>query len=210
MRKEPAMFTGIVQRLAQISSVEPVEFGAVLRVDTRGWDHRPQPGDSIAVNGCCLTVTDDPDGEAGMFRFDVIQQTLRMTTLGDLKAGDMVNLEHAVTASTMLGGHIVQGHIDGVGVVTELLQDDSEWRITIQPPEELRAAIVEKGSVALDGVSLTVASVRGPVFDVALIPTTIDITTLGQVEIGSRVNLETDYIAKTVINWLELRESANS
>jgi len=201
------MFTGIIQQLGTIVSVQTVDFVAVLRVDTHGWAHHPDPGDSIAVNGCCLTVTEDEDSQPGTLRFDVIQQSLRLTTLGGLVQGSPVNLEHAVTPSTMLGGHIVQGHIDGMGTVTDVQHSESESRVRVQPPAELMTAIIEKGSIALDGVSLTVASLAADSFEVALIPTTLRDTTLGRAEIGTPLNLETDYVAKTVVNWLEKQQA---
>ena len=194
------MFTGIVQHLGEVVSLESNDFGAVLRIDADNWSHNPTRGDSIAINGCCLTLAGDSDG--GMC-FDVIRQTLEITTLGGLAQGDPVNLEHAVTPSTMLGGHIVQGHIDGVGIVDEVTKETSEWRMRIRPPEELLLYMVKKGSIALDGTSLTIARMGDDFLEVALIPTTLKLTTLGRLEPGDRVNLETDYIAKTVVNWLE-------
>jgi riboflavin synthase len=207
------MFTGIVQVLGAVASIEHVDFGAVLTIDPRGWPHRPKEGESIAVNGCCLTVTApgpaQPPESAGTIRFDVIRQTLRLTNLGDLKEGSPVNLEPAVTADQMLSGHIVQGHIDGVGIVREVQRDENEWRIRIDPPEDLRAYIIDKGSVALDGVSMTVAGLDERGFEVALIPTTLEITTLGKAEAGTRLNIETDYIAKTVVHWLKRQQTAS-
>src|SRR5688572_9848693 len=114
------MFTGIVQHLGRVTVVERVSFGMALTIDAQSWSHRPQLGASVAVDGCCLTITSDSAG--GELRFDVIQQTLRLTTLGSFQEGDAVNLEHAVTPTTMLGGHIVQGHIDGVGTVIEMIR----------------------------------------------------------------------------------------
>jgi riboflavin synthase len=139
----------------------------------------------------------------------VIHQTLRLTNLGGLTEGAPVNLEPAVTPDQMLSGHIVQGHIDGVGVVREIQRDENEWRIRIDPPEELRDYIIDKGSVALDGVSMTVAGLDERGFEVALIPTTLEITTLGRAETGTRLNIETDYIAKTVVHWLKRQETAS-
>lgn len=204
------MFTGIVQHLASVHEIQRVEFGASLIINAEGWDHRPGPGDSIAVNGCCLTATSPPDDAPdGHFRFDVIQQTLSVTTLGGLRPGDPVNLEHAVTTNTMLGGHIVQGHVDGIATVIDVIRNDEECRVRVEAPAEQMDAIVDKGSVALDGVSLTVAELDLAWFEVALIPTTLDITTLGRIGAGSKMNLETDYIAKTVVNWLQ-RQSADT
>ena len=185
---------------------EPNDFGAVLRIDPAGWSHSPAPGDSIADNGCCLTATSD---ETNHLRFDVIQQTLEATTLGALKTGDPVNLEHAVTPTTMLGGHIVQGHIDGVGRVSNVIDSASERRIRVEVPDAMMEGIVPKGSIALDGISLTLAAVGDRWFEVALIPTTLQLTNLGRIGEGDKVNLETDYIAKTVVNWLRLMKTEN-
>lgn len=198
------MFTGLVQHLGRIAAVEPRDFGLRLVVDIAQWSHRPVHGDSIAVNGCCLTVVAEEQGksEGEFLQFDVIQQTLDVTTLGGLRTGDHVNLEHAVTPSTMLGGHIVQGHIDGIGMVTEVINEPAQYRLRIEPPESLMECIVEKGSIAVNGVSLTVTVCSETQFEVALIPTTLQLTNLGQLRPGMRVNLEADYIAKVVVNWL--------
>ena len=205
------MFTGIVQQLAVVGDIQTTDFGLALGIDSRGGQYQPAAGDSIAVNGCCLTVTDQTDGSKdgrsgrgadGLLRFEVIHQTLRTTTLGELAVGDPVNLESAVTATTLLGGHVVQGHIDGVGVVRAVETAGSDRRLRIEPPPELLDYIVERGSIAVDGVSLTVAEVGESFFEVALIPTTLDLTTLGRAEPGQRVNLETDYLVKAVVHWL--------
>src|SRR5438552_6979827 len=226
------MFTGIIQQLGDVASVQANDFGVLMRIDPCGWAHRPALGDSIAVNGCCLTVADDvtpasrrvpaagssglmqpadsseisPRGRGGSPRdflcFDLIQQTLAVTTLGGVKPGDSVNLEHAVTPSTLLGGHIVQGHVDGVGTVVNIVADTSQHRLRISAPPDLMPCIVEKGSIAVDGVSLTVAAAGPDWFEAALIPTTLRLTTLGLLRVGSRANLETDYLAKTVVNYL--------
>ena len=196
------MFSGIVEQLGVVTACEPCDFGSILYVDPAGWSHRPAPGDSISVNGCCLTMT-DPGQRAGEFRFDVIRQTLRMTTLGDLAAGDKVNLEPAVTPATMLSGHIVQGHVDGVGRVRGVTDLPTERRLRIEPPSPLMEYIVDKGSIAADGVSMTVADLGEDWFELALIPTTIAKTTLGIVGEGDRVNLEADCVVKTVVSWLK-------
>jgi riboflavin synthase len=201
------MFTGIVQVLGTVASVDRNDFGVVLTIDPGDWPHRPAHGESIAINGCCLTVTDSPpDAPEGTFRFDVIQQTLRMTNLGDLGPGDQVNVEPAVTSDQMLSGHIVQGHVDGVGTVIHVHRDEEEWRVRVEPPAELLDYIIDKGSVALDGTSMTVARLEKKWFEVALIPTTSSMTTLGLAEVGTRFNIETDYIAKTVVHWLRRQE----
>ncbi len=198
------MFTGIVRRVGVVVASGPAPFGRTLVLDPGDWEHRPRPGDSVAVNGCCLTAT----GDGGPLRFDVIRQTLDVTALGDLRAGDLVNLESPVTPATPLGGHLVQGHIDGAGTVTEVVATPSERRLRIALPEALRDLVVDKGSIAVDGVSLTVAALAGTWFEVALIPTTIRCTSLGRLEKGRRVNLETDYVVKSVVSWLKRQGAA--
>ena len=201
------MFTGIVQQLGAVVAFEPNEVGAALSIDPLGWSHAPAPSESIAVNGCCLTVA---AAGGDTLQFDVIAQTLRMTALDDLAAGDPVNLEHAVAPGGLLGGHIVHGHIDGVGVVRRVREDPAEWRLRVEPPAQLLDAIVVRGSIAVDGVSLTVAGVGESWFEVALIPTTIRMITLGRAEPGRRVNLETDYVARVVVHWLGRRQARPS
>ncbi len=201
------MFTGIVQQLAVVGDIRTTDFGRRLAIDSRGWPHQPAAGDSIAVNGCCLTITAptdhrEPSRSDDLLRFDVIHQTLGLTTLGELAVGDPVNLEPAVTATTLLSGHVVQGHIDGVGVIGAVESAGSDRRLRIEPPPELMEYIIPQGSIAVDGVSLTVAEVGRSFFEVALIPTTLDLTTLGRAEPGQRVNLETDYLVKTVVHCL--------
>ncbi len=202
-RETDAVFTGIIQQMGRVISITPGEFAARLAIDSNGWGHRPALGDSIAVNGCCLTETGNIAGDGrGILHFDVVQQTLSITTLGSLRAGDPVNLEHAVTPQTLLGGHIVQGHVDGVGEVIAVKADASEHRVRISPPEALMDFIIEKGSIAVDGVSLTIAAIGREWVEVALIPTTLELTTLGRLQSGSRVNLEADYLVKIVVNQL--------
>jgi riboflavin synthase len=198
------MFTGIVQMMGTVASVEPAPTGAVLRIDAAAWAYTPEKGASVAVNGCCLTAVPDGDAAGGL-RFDVVPESLARTTLGLLAPGDPVNLEHAATPTTLFGGHLVQGHVDGVAVVRALDRDGGETRLVVEPPAALLDCIVEKGSVTLDGVSLTVARLDGPRFDVALIPETLRATTLGRADAGSRLNIEADYVAKTVVHWLERR-----
>ncbi len=206
------LFTGIVQQVGTVASLERNDFGAVLCVDPRGWGHVPEPAESIAVNGCCLTVAsvEPAPGSGKLLAFDVVPQTLRCTTLDSLRGEDAVNLEPAVTPTTMLGGHVVQGHIDGVGEVSEIEKSQGEWRVAVRCPEALLPYVVEKGSIAVDGVSLTVAALRPDGFEVALIPTTLRMTTLGDVEVGRSVNLETDYLVKAVVGWLERKGRTES
>jgi riboflavin synthase len=169
-------------------------------IDAGAWEHRPSPGDSISVSGCCLTVARiDPRGLLG---FDAVPETLSLTTLGGYQPGRRVNLEHAVTAQTLMGGHIVQGHVDGVGVVRAAARAP-EWRIRIAPPAELMEFLSPKGSVTVDGVSLTIAALARTEFEVALIPTTLEKTTLGDLNEGSTCNLEMDIVAKTIVHHMK-------
>ena len=200
------MFTGIVHARGRIHSIERNDFGARLTIDGRGWPdpkvYRPVPGDSICVSGVCLTVVETSGGVGGVLAFDVIAETLAKSSLGELKEGDAVNLEPPVTANQPLGGHFMQGHVDGVGEVTHVQAGNDEHRITVKPPADLMAYIIPKGSIAIDGVSLTIAAVMEDRFDVALIPTTLDLTTLGDTTVGRRVNLEADIISKAVVYQL--------
>jgi riboflavin synthase len=195
------MFTGIIETLGAVTAVETdttssrlVLHGAV----TNG----TAIGDSIAVNGVCLTTT-SIDGDD--FTADVMAETLRRTTLGDLKPGDPVNLERAATATTRLGGHLVQGHVDGVGTLTSRDRAGEFDEITIALPIELMPYVVEKGSITIDGISLTVAAVHDSAITIGLIPETLRRTTLGRREVGDRVNIEVDVIAKYVERLLEAR-----
>jgi len=207
-----AMFTGIVQTMGRVEAATKNAFGVRLIVapgDDEAWAAQPFPpeGDSIAVNGCCLTHAPKPGDALGQLAFDVIAETLDKTNLGRLSAGDAVNLERSLTASTPIAGHFVQGHVDGVGAVRDIRAAEAEHVVTIAPPAALMPYIVPKGSVAVNGVSLTIASVdtSSNAFTVALIPTTLAITTLGAAKVGDAVNLEADMIAKTVVNWLSLQ-----
>lgn len=191
------MFTGIVEHQGLVAALRQEPWGARLEVDPCGWPHAPRDGDSIAVNGCCLTVVGTPVA-GGPLRFDVVPQTLGLTTVGALRAGDHVNLEHAATASTLLGGHLVQGHVDGIGEVLAVSEAGGEWRTRIAAPPSVQPYLVERGSVAVDGVSLTVAALGDRWFEVALIPATLAKTTLRGRLAGSRVNLEADAMAKMV------------
>jgi riboflavin synthase len=189
------VFTGIVEELGQVVARQPRGAGAVLTVrgplvtsDARG-------GDSIAVNGVCVTVVDLGQHT---FTVEVMKETLDRSTLGGLSAGDPVNLERAVTAATRLGGHLVQGHVDGVGTVLARTPGDLWEGMRVGLPGGLSRYVVEKGSIAVDGVSLTVVSVTAGWFEVGLIPATLALTTLGRSGVGTPVNLEVDVIAKYV------------
>jgi riboflavin synthase len=194
------MFTGIIQCVGVIISSEITEAGRRLVVDPCGWTHRAFDGDSIAVNGVCLTVA---EGSTKVrLVFDVITETLRRSSLGDLAVGDRVNLEHAARADSMLDGHVVQGHVDAVGVVRSIKDNPEDWLLRIEAGEETLLCAAPKGSIAIEGVSLTIAGVGDDWLEVALIPTTLERTTLGDLEAGKRVNLETDIIARQVVHAL--------
>lgn len=197
------MFTGIIQAKGRIDRLEPNAFGMRLLVDPAGWSYQPSPGDSIAVNGVCLTYAPQ-SARPGHFAFDVIKETLAQTNLGSLQTGDLVNLESCLTPTTPMGGHFVQGHIDGMGRVAAVYDGSDEWRTTIEVSPALMPYIVPKGSITIDGISLTIASVEMSKhqFTVALIPTTLELTCLGDRAVGDTVNLETDIIARTVVHWL--------
>jgi riboflavin synthase len=196
------MFTGIVEELGIVDS--RVEMGDSARLSIRGplVTDGAGHGDSIAVNGVCLTVVDN-DGE--VFTADVMKETLDRSSLGELTAGDRVNLERAALVSSRLGGHLVQGHVDGVGVIADRKPAEHWELVTVSLPPEIARYIVEKGSITVDGVSLTVTEVTDDTFSVSLIPTTLALTTLGQKAIGAPVNLEVDVIAKYVEKFLEGR-----
>jgi riboflavin synthase len=196
------MFTGLVQAVGMVAAVSPAAGGGTrLVIETGGWRHGARPGDSIAVSGCCLTVVGDP-GPDGRLSFDAVPETLAKTTLGGLAVGSKVNLERSLAAGDLLGGHMVQGHIEGMGEVVRVKAEEGDWRVWVRVPGELMAAIVPKGSITVDGVSLTVADmdVEHQTFGVALIPTTLEQTTLAELRAGSRCNLETDIIARTVVH----------
>ena len=200
------MFTGIVETLGTVDSIDSTGQSSRLVVRATAFDDIAH-GDSIAVNGVCLTAT---DLEGDTFGADVMAETLRRTSLGSLVAGDVVNLERAVTASTRLGGHVVQGHVDGVGHLTRRApggqSPDKQFdEIGIELPASLLPYVVEKGSIAIDGVSLTVAAIDGGEITIGLIPETLQRTTLGRRGVGDAVNIEVDVMAKYVERLLEAR-----
>jgi riboflavin synthase len=189
------VFTGIVEQLGEVVAVERLVDAARLRVRGDTVTKDAGNGDSIAVNGVCLTVT-DVAGDA--FSADVMQETLVRSTLGRLAPGDPVNLERAVRADGRLGGHLVQGHVDAVGTVDGREAGEHWESVRVTAPAELLRYVVEKGSITVDGVSLTVTSVDADAFTVGLIPTTLAATTLGLRAPGDAVNLEVDVVAKYV------------
>ncbi|MEU8522153.1 riboflavin synthase [Streptomyces sp. NBC_01216] len=189
------MFTGIVEELGEVTAVEQLEDAARFRLRgplvTDGAKH----GDSIAVNGVCLTVVESGDGE---FTADVMAETLRRSSLGALDVGSRVNLERPMAVGDRLGGHIVQGHVDGTGTILDRTPSENWEIVRIGLPAHLSRYVVEKGSVTVDGVSLTVVDAADDWFSISLIPTTLALTTLGIKRSGDPVNLEVDVIAKYV------------
>ncbi len=188
------MFTGIIEAVGKVAAKQPKGLDIRLYITTGKLDLRDvKLGDSIAVSGVCLTATELPgDG----FWADVSRETLDRTVLGGLAPGATVNLERALTPTTRLGGHLVSGHVDGIGVVTEFRQEGRSWRLQIQAPDKLARYIAEKGSICVDGVSLTVNGVDGALFDLNIVPHTLQETTLAEHQPGRRVNLEVDIIAR--------------
>jgi riboflavin synthase len=188
------MFTGIIQGVGRVRSVERSDEGARLRIAAE-LAAELSDGDSVAVNGACLTAA--TVGE-GAFEADVMNQTLSLTTLGELESGSQVNLELPLRPTDRLGGHVVQGHVDGTATVAELIPDGFAKRLRVELPDELLPYVVDRGSVAIEGVSLTVAALEDPVLEVSLIPETLERTTLGAVAPGDRVNVECDVLARYV------------
>lgn len=195
------MFTGIVEEVGAVKSLRLGRNTGVIQIKAHTVLKGTRPGDSIAVNGVCLTVT---DLEADGFSADVMPETLRRSNLGELHPGDPVDLERAMAADGRFGGHIVSGHIDGTGRITEQHQEGNAVWLRIQAPQELLALIVEKGSIAIDGTSLTVAAVSGRDFQVSLIPTTAECTILLKKRPGDAVNLENDIVGKYVQKLMDL------
>jgi riboflavin synthase len=189
------MFTGIVEELGEVVDVEPLEEAARLTIHGPLVTAHAHKGDSIAVNGVCLTVV---EASNGAFCADVMRETLSRSSLALLGKGSPVNLERPVTLATRLGGHLVQGHVDGTGEILERQHSDHWDLIRISLPQSLGRYVVEKGSITVDGVSLTVAAVDSETFSVSLIPTTLELTTLGRKGVGDLVNIEVDMVAKHV------------
>ena len=188
------MFTGLVAELGRVERLDAGDEGARIRIATQ-LAAEISSGDSVAVSGVCLTAA---EVAGAAFEADVANQTLRMSSLGGLQVGDSVNLELALRPSDRMGGHIVQGHVDGTGEIAAVQEDGFSRLLTVSIPAEMRRYVVERGSVTVDGVSLTVAETSAEGFEVALIPETLQRTTLGERVPGSRVNIELDVIARYV------------
>jgi riboflavin synthase len=199
------MFTGIIEGLAEVTSVARAKKGAdtVMRVkmgNSRRMAKGLKVGDSVCVNGACLTVTKLSKGEA---QFEMVAETVRRTSLGKVRSGDRVNIERSMRMGDRLEGHFVLGHVDGTATISEKIEAPSETMMWFQlDNKELASALVEKGSVAVDGVSLTVVDVNGGMFSISLIPHTLGMTTLGLKKKGEKVNIETDVLSKYVAKSL--------
>jgi len=200
------MFTGIVEELGEVENLDLAETSARLTLRGPVVTSDAVHGASISVNGVCLTVI-DPEVRGDTFTVDVMAETLSRTGLGDLVPGSPVNLERAMAASSRFGGHIVQGHVDGIATVVERALGDRWEVVTFTLPHDLARYVVEKGSITVDGVSLTVSAVTDDTFSVSLIPTTLEQTTLGRRGVGDTVNLEVDVLAKYVERLLSTRTS---
>ncbi len=193
------MFTGIVQARGVVQSIQRGSNGTRLALRAPDLARPIISGASICVGGVCLTVV---TCDAQSLSFDIIPETLSRSTLGSLSVGDRVNLESSLRAGDPLDGHIVQGHVDGTARVVEIARND-EYVVTFEADDTLMPFIIPKGSVAIDGVSLTIAEVDDDRFSIALIPTTLAVTTLGSLAIGDRVNVETDILARTVVTTMQ-------
>ncbi|MBU5463772.1 riboflavin synthase [Anaerotignum sp. MSJ-24] len=197
------MFTGIVEEMGTIVRVEKGAKSSRLTVSGDKIFSDLKLGDSVATNGVCLTVT---SFSKGIFTADVMNETLKRSNLGELRQGSMVNLERAMIANGRFGGHIVSGHIDGTGVITKIEQDDIAVWYTIRADRKIMKYIIEKGSVAIDGISLTIAKVTDNDFSVSLIPHTAKETVLGYKKTGDTVNLENDVVGKYIEHFLSFKE----
>lgn len=193
------MFAGIIERVCFVRAVRPGPTASRLEIDLAELADDLPLGASVAINGVCLTLA-SLRGQVG--EFDVVPETWRLTTLQTLRKGSSVNAERSLRVGDRIDGHFVQGHVDGVGEVERIEQVGGEHKLWIQPPADLAQYIVRKGSITLDGVSLTVVDVVAAAFSVALIPTTLDRTMLGRRRTGDRINIETDIIARVVVSRL--------
>ena len=211
------MFTGITEQVGQIESLDHSETGGRLRVSFRGTAtpgcapendstiaKDTKLGDSISVNGCCLTVV---EFAADHFSADLSGETLRRTNFGEKKPGHLVNLERPLAAGARLGGHFMQGHVDGIGRVTRLVPEGENWWLSVRVPQDLRRYVAEKGSIALDGVSLTVARWHDGIADIAIIPFTYQHTNVRHMSVNDAINIETDILAKYVESLLHSEKS---
>ncbi len=213
------MFTGITEQVGKIESLEHAQDGGRLRISFAKTLADPTAasetsiatssklGDSISVNGCCLTVV---EFDAHGFSADLSGETLRRTNFGEKKPGDLVNLERPLSAGARLGGHFMQGHVDGIGRVTRLTPEGENWWLSVRVPQDLRRYVAEKGSIALDGISLTVARWHDGIADIAIIPFTYAHTNVQSMSVNDAVNIETDILAKYVESLLHNEKSQST
>lgn len=201
------MFTGIVEEMGEINSINRGSQSIELEIKADKVLEDVETGDSIATNGVCLTVTDFSED---YFTVDVMPETMRKSSLAELKIGSKINLERALQLQDRLGGHLVSGHIDGTGKIKEKKREDNAILVTISLPSDLRKYLISKGSIAIDGISLTVAELLQHEFIVSLIPHTAQETTLGQKDVGDTVNLEVDLIGKYVERMLNFQGESDS
>ena len=202
------MFTGITEHVATIDSLDRSSAGGKLRIGLEGAGEIAdtlKPGDSIAVNGCCLTAVEI---RGRTFSADLSSETLARTSFNEKKTGDSVNIERPLATGARLGGHFVQGHVDGIGRVARLVREGDNWWLSVRLPQELWRYVAEKGSIALDGISLTVAKWQDGVADIAVIPFTYAHTNVRSMAVGDAINVETDILAKYVAGLLELRSAS--
>jgi riboflavin synthase len=209
------VFSGIIEDLGTVHSLKPSEKGMLITLRTALPVARIKLGDSIAVNGACLTVIDKERGkdrgkELSMIAMEVSAETLRRTVLGKLNPGDRVNLERSLTLGTLLNGHLVSGHVGGVGKIVSIKPEGDSRLYVVEAPASEARYLVEKGSVAVDGISLTVFAIRGRRFTCAIIPHTLKMTTLGVKGVGSAVNIESDMLGKYVEKFLVERLGQNA
>ena len=201
------MFTGIIQAMGTVRTLTRGSAGARLALVAPDLPRPIADGASICVNGACLTVT---QSDATHIEFDVVPETLSCSTLGSLKPGDRVNLEPSLRAGDRMDGHIVQGHVDGVARIAEIRKESGGHVIVLVPVEELMPYVIPKGSISIDGISLTIAEVNEKAFGIAIIPTTLEWTTLGSARVGDRVNVETDIVARTIVTTLQRMQGSSA
>ena len=196
------MFTGIIEAVGALESLDQNSTGGRMRVRAGELAGKLKVSESIAVNGCCLTVVEIGDGT---FSADLSGETLRRTGFGEMTPGRAVNLERSLAAGALLGGHFVQGHVDGVGRVAGLVPEGENWWLSVRVPDDVARYVAMKGSIAIDGISLTVAGWRDGIVDIAIIPFTYSQTNVGQLTVGDPVNIECDVLAKYVERLLDAR-----
>ena len=198
------MFTGIIEKIGTIQSTSEENYGKSLKVKCTPWDTPIQRGESIALSGCCLTVTNhEIEGDRLFLSFDVIPETLNVTTLGSWVEGECVNIERAVTAETPLGGHLVQGHVDYLSSLNEIKKVNGDYVLVFSLTTDMKYKIVEKGCIAINGVSLTVSSLDANAFEVSLIPETLKMTNLKLLKVGNAVNIETDVMTRSIYSIVQ-------